>query len=388
MKKKQRCLFKRFAALVAALVISLSLPVSALAASDTEADMPSKDDFAVHRGSWFVWRKVTLAGFPFYELTGDPILSSPSPYSLPTADYYYTSAFNVTVANGEDTSSYGCSFPSPLHSYTGFWSDLPSFRVSLGVSTVYPSSVVRCYSISPSSDNGPVYGFLTSVSSSSSVISDINSDSSGYSSLDLATFSSPLSAYPFAYRSFSSSSNSSYSLQGGDDSFIMPSLSSVRYLTLTSSRQLVGYSDFRPLPSSYSVFSSDLGVVFAKKPDSSYIIVNAADFDTTFVGVFTLCVPVDLLPDVKIGDWISDSPEDLQDAITNEFGVDSDKLKDSKDSLNSWNSTSSVDTDLANTSLSTINALFQNLGQFLAIVSLMVFGAVVLRMLIRKAVDG
>ena len=388
MKKKQWCFFKRFAALVAAFMISFALSVPAFAASDTEADMPSQVDFASHRGSWFVWRKVTVSGMSYYELTGDPILSSSSPYSLPTAGYYKTDAFNVSVANGEDTSAYGCSFPSPLHSYTGFWSDLPSFRVGRGTYTVFPSSILRCYSTSVSSDDGSVYVFLTPAFSSSSVISDYNSDSSGYTSRDLASFSSPLASYPFAYRSFSSSVRTSYSLQGGDNSFIMPSLSSGRFFSLNTSRQLVGYSDFFPLSTAYTAFSSDLGVVFVKKPASSYIIVDAADFNTTFSCVFTLCVPVDLLPDVKVGDWLSDSPEDLQKALTNEFNIDSGTLKNSKDNLNSWNSTSSVDSDVAAGATGLLNAVFQNLGTFLFSVSLLCFGAVVLRMLIRKAVDG
>lgn len=80
MKKKQRCLFKRFAALVAALVISFSFPVSALAASDTVADMPSDSDFLAHRGSWFVWRTFDVRSAsgddaPYYELCSSPIFS-------------------------------------------------------------------------------------------------------------------------------------------------------------------------------------------------------------------------------------------------------------------------------------------------------------------------
>lgn len=131
-------------------------------------------------------------------------------------------------------------------------------------------------------------------------------------------------------------------------------------------------------------------VVGNPSPPSGGTINSASSFSpfTAFYLIPTLLVPVGMLPDVKLGDWISDSPEDLQKALTNEFGIDSGTLKNSKDNLNSWNSTSSVDTDLANTSLSAINALFQNMGQFLAIVSLLIFGAVVLRMLLRKAVDG
>ena len=94
------------------------------------------------------------------------------------------------------------------------------------------------------------------------------------------------------------------------------------------------------------------------------------------------------MPDVKLGGWLSDSPEDLQDAITNEFDIDSDTLTNSKDNLNSWNSASSVDSDVATGVSGLLGALFQNLGSFLFSVFLLCFGAVFLRMLIRKAVDG
>ena len=78
----------------------------------------------------------------------------------------------------------------------------------------------------------------------------------------------------------------------------------------------------------------------------------------------------------------------MQDTITNDFGVDSDKLKDSKDSITDWSNTSSVDSDVASGASGLLGGLFQNLGTFLFSVSLLCFGAVVLRMLIRKAVDG
>lgn len=392
MKKKQRCFVKRFAALVAALVISLSLPVLALAASDTEADMPSLSDFYSHSGSWFVWRIIDIPNLgSFFELTGDPIFVSGSGYSLPSARSYSTNAFDVTVDFSQgDSFEYGCAYPSPLVSSTGSWSSLPSFPVGVDL-YLYHARGVRCYTVSPSSFDGVVYGFLISAfSSSDKIVSNSYLGSSGSpSSLDVASFYSPLAAYPFAYRSFSSSVRSGFSLRGGDNAFLTsPSGSVGRVLNLDSARLLCGSSSFVSYPSTFSVPSSSLGVVFAKPPSSSYLITDSSDYNVSFSCVFTLIVPVGLLPDVKVGDWISDSPEDLQDSITNEFGVDSGTLKNSKDNLNSWNSTSSIDTDVANTSLSTINALFQNLGQFLAIVSLMVFGAVVLRMLVRKAVDG
>ena len=78
MKKKLRCLFKRFAALFAALVLVFSLSVPAFAASDTEADMPSLNDFYSHHGSWYVWRSLVQSGFLYYELLCSPISVSGS----------------------------------------------------------------------------------------------------------------------------------------------------------------------------------------------------------------------------------------------------------------------------------------------------------------------
>lgn len=57
MKKKQRCFVKRFAALVAALVMCAALCVPAFAVADA-AEMPSRSDFESHHGSWFVWRVI------------------------------------------------------------------------------------------------------------------------------------------------------------------------------------------------------------------------------------------------------------------------------------------------------------------------------------------
>lgn len=274
---------------------------------------------------------------------------------------------------------------------SGLWSLLPSFPVGSSVSSNH--CLVRVYSASAQSND--TYFFLTpSFSSPDRVLSSgFSSDSSSGSSsnsLGVSTFFSPFYSYPFALRESGTNYNQGFVIKGGDNAVVVPPsmFSKPRTFGFDSSFLLTGFSSFSPYPSNTVFPSSDLGFVFVKKPSGSYIVTNPSDFSASGSFAFSLLVPVTMLPDVKVGDWISDSPEDLQDAITKEFDVDSDKLKDSKDSLNSWNSASSVDTDLANTSLSTINALFQNLGQFLAIVSLMIFGAVVLRMLLKKAVDG
>lgn len=392
MKKKHWCFFKRFAALLAALMVSLSLCTPCFAAFETEADMPSLDDFYSHYGSWYVWRRATLSNFPYYELLCSPVSVSGSSYSLPYSVSYSTNAFDVSyLANDTGKSyDYACAIPFPLRGASGYWSELPSFPVGSGMRIQTCS--VRVYSTSAQPSG--TYGFLTSsFSSSDRILSFANSSgsSSGSSTdtLDSFTFSSPFYSYPFAIRESSSSSASGYVLQGGDNAFIVPpsNYSNDAVLHLGSTCFLRGSHSFLPYPSGYTIPSSDIGFVFVKQPSSSPVY-SASSFDTIGTFAFSLLVPVSRLPDVKLGDWISDSPEDLQDAITKDFGIDSGTLKDSKDNLNSWNSASSVDSDVAAGAFGLLGGLFQNLGTFLFSVSLLCFGAVVLRMFIKKAVDG
>lgn len=385
-------MYKRFAALLASLMVSFSLCTPCFAGFETEADMPSLDDFYAHHGSWYVWRRATLSNFPYYELLCSPISVSGSSYSLPYSVSYSTNAFDVSyLANDSGKSyDYACAFPLPLRGASGYWSELPSFPVGSGMRIQTCS--VRFYSTSAQPSG--TFGFLTSAFSSSDRIlsfGNTSGSSSGSSTdtLDSFTFSSPFYSYPFALRDSTSSSASGYVLQGGDNAFIVPpsNYSNDAVLHLGSTRFLRGTFSFVPYPAGYTIPSSDIGFVFVKQPSSSPVY-SASSFDTTGTFAFSLLVPVSRLPDIKLGDWLSDSPEDLQDAITNEFGVDSGTLQDSKDNLNSWNSASSIDSDVASGASGLLGGLFQNLGTFLFSVSLLCFGAVVLRMLIRKAVDG
>lgn len=392
MNKKCRCFFKRFAALVAALILVFSLSVPAFAASGTEADMPSLNDFYSHHGSWFVWRKLNYVGDDCLELLCSPIAVSGSSYTLPYSISYSTKAFDVSyLANDSGKAyDYACAFPFPLRGASGLWSELPTFPIGFGYSR--QTAVVRVYSTS--SQPSGTYGFLTSSFSSSDrtlSFGNTSGSSSGSSTdtLDSFSFSSPFYSYPFAFRESTSSSASGYVLQGGDSSFFVPpnSHSYLSHINLNSNRYLLGTHSFVPYPSGYTIPSSDIGFVFVQQPSSSSVF-SASEFDTTGSFAFSLLVPASLLPDVKLGDWLSDSPEDLQDAITNQFGIDSGTLENSKDNLNSWNSSSSVDSYVASGASGLLGALFQNLGTFLFSVSLLCFGAVVLRMFIRKAVDG
>lgn len=94
---------------------------------------------------------------------------------------------------------------------------------------------------------------------------------------------------------------------------------------------------------------------------------------------------------LQVGDEFpadTDAFDKLRDDLIKQFPEASENIKNGKDTIQGWNDTETVDTDVASSSISVLNAMFQNLGGFLFIISLMVFGAVVLRMLIRKAVDG
>lgn len=389
---KQRCLFKRFAALVAAFVISFSLPVSALAASGTEVDMPSLDDFYNHHGSWYTWRSFQMSGDLYYELLCSPLSVSGSSYSLPYSVSYSTNAFDVSYLAADSGSAYdyACAFPLPLRGASGYWYELPSFPIGLGTNT--DTCLVRVYSTVDQPSR--TYGFLTSSFTRSDRILSFgntagSSSGSSTDTFDSYSFSSPFYSYPFAIRETTSSSASGYVLHGGDNAFIVPlsDYSRARYIDLRSTCFLRGTNSFVPYPSGYIIPSSEIGFVFVQEPSSSPVYY-ASSFDTMGSFAFSLLVPVSRLPNVKLGDWISDSPEDLQDVITNEFDIDSDTLKETKDYLNLFTNTPSVDSDIASGASGLLGGLFQNLGTFLFSVSLLCFGAVVLRILIKKAVDG
>lgn len=395
MNKKQRCFLKRFVALVAALVISFSLPVSVLAASATEADMPSKADFLSHRGSWFVWRTRDVNGL-YYELCASPIFfdSSGNFDTSKSEGYSYKSSsyFDIGVISGSDLRYYyACCLPVPFAGHSGLWSELPSFPVG-STNDKLSSCCVSFYSSSSWFDSSYFLSLSPCSSFTPSSVSFSSSIGSSTDSITTAEFPTPLYSFPFAFRSESSSNRTSYVVQGGDSSCINTTHSRYTWLSFKTNKFLIKPDSFSPYPSTYSCPSSDLGLVVVKQASapSGGTLNSASSFSpsTSFRLIPTLLVPVGMLPDVKLGDWLSDSPEDLQKALTNEFGVDSNTLKDSKQNFDSWQNSNTIDTDVANTSLDAINALMQNVGQFVAVVSLLCFGAVVLRVLIRKAVEG
>lgn len=384
MKKKQRCFFKRFAALVAALVISFSLPVSALAAGDDAAAMPSFSDFKAHSNSFYVWRSFSANA---YELIAGPIVLDSDGFLVsPSSSHSYSNtfkAFDYVYGDGSHT-VYGCAIPSPIRFDCSSLAFLPTFYVD--AFGAWFSASLHFYPRS-GQDLSSVYAYIAPLlGSADRRLIYSHSDSSSIDSFDAAFFDSPFLAYPFALRSYSGSSSSGFSIVGGNPLF--GSYSSSSYLDLRNSYYFSGTSTLHPYPQGYSVPSSDIGVVFIKKPSGTYI-TDVSNYSVSVSGAFSFIVPKNLLPGVNPGDWLSKGDFDkLQDQLVNDFDVNSDTLKNSKDNLNSWNSTSSVDSDVASGASGLLGALFQNLGTFLFSVSLLCFGAVVLRMLIRKAVDG
>lgn len=389
---------RRFGASLFALLMVCCLTAPAFASGNNWPSSPSAVDFYNHSGSWYVWRSVSKnnsgLSYTAYELLSSPLFESSS--------YSNWAASGFPRSYSTSSSSYGYTMPSGTTKYlmyslpyipmghSGYWSDLPSFPV--GQSYNSSSAYVRFYpvhsgSLSNISDifnDKSVYCFLTS-----SGLASGSSFSDQYTNEIINSYPVYVPSYlfPFGSRTSSSSNVNSYGIVGGDNVF-WSNPSDSRGVNLGSSH--MSNSNMSPFPVNFSIPSSDIGFVFAKRPTSSGVITNPSAFDVTLDFVATLVVPSSLLPsDVKVGDWISHGTMDkLQDQLVNDFDVNSDTLKNSKQNFDSWQNSNTIDTDVADTGLNIINGLMQNVGQFAFVVSLLCFGAVVLRVLIRKAVEG
>lgn len=137
--------------------------------------------------------------------------------------------------------------------------------------------------------------------------------------------------------------------------------------------------------------SSDSLILFASCP-SWHTFNSPGKYRIEASAVVSYWIDANKLPPgLSVGDEFpanNDAVENLRETLLEKFPEASDNIETGKDTIEGWNDTETVDTDVASTSISALNALFQNLGGFLFTVSLMIFGAVVLRMLIRKAVYG
>lgn len=374
MKKMHRYFVKRFAALVAALVICSALCVPCFASNNASSQ------------KWVVTGEANLktqSGIIGRYLQLTPYVGG---------EVYATNFSSLFVSRDStvdgNTVHYECVIP---FDYPDWWrSALP-----LGANTYIAIDNVRLV-------RGSQGGGLTSDSNyspSSVVFYPLNDVYSFDLSLPLPYGSDKVLTSKFAgYFTRSTYNSDSYQNVAANGIFVAIGSSSTTTLLQDCSQivattgfnfsQLYGSNglSFMPLKTLYNLSSDHL--VLAVAP-------HAFTGSTAFLEVtaeISFFVDANKLPaGLQVGDEFpanTDAFDQMRDTLIEQFPEASDNIENGKDTILGWNDTETVDTDVASTSISVLNAMFQNLGGFLFIVSLMVFGAVVLRMLIRKAVDG
>lgn len=374
MKKKQRCLLKRFAALVAALMLCFSISSPALAAFDDVFDLPSQDEFNKHPRQWYIEK---LGNYIYFFPLSFHISSSGASAGAGTA----TSPFSVTF-----TTSSSASFNFYyLNAFQPKWL-INRYPVPIGAGCAFLGFVPTSKSLSAISANSGGVRYFVADSS------DLPVGSQGRfgSELKSGAVSGPIYRIPAYYQQHISNNHTSGMISGpstyitADDNSAFHALNEFYSLSFYAGdfEFTVPYSSSKIIYSNHLVYASalfrsvsDNFLTSDTLPHALILRMSVSTFETLYGSGYSS------------GSWFP-SDEDLQNDLVNQFGVDSNTLKNSKDSLNSWNSTSSVDSDVASGASGLLGGLFQNLGTFLFSVSLLCFGAVVLRMLIRKAVDG
>lgn len=379
MKKKPRCLFNRFAALVAALMFSASLCVPCFASNNASSQkwvVVGERDMENEMGTYSRYLHLTpYQGGEIYatpissfvaSLDTNPSSSAPIPTQFMTwlVPLNFPDWWRSALPLGNRAY---IQFDSPQIVKNSTGSSISSFRVfafSRSQATYFDFSLNRPQTSS-------------SVYSNTSVV--LRNDSPLFP-LACAIVDGSFSSSPIASGVSLTVGSSSlvYSLQ--DFYQLYPAFWSV-------SGSFSGFS-YTPVAGLSNLSSDDLilGVALPSFPstESGYILsVSVA---------ISFWVDANKLPaGLQVGDEFpanTDAFDEMRDDLIEQFPEASDNITNGKDTIQGWNDTETVDSDVASTSISALNAMFQNLGGFVFIVSLMVFGAVVLRMLIRKAVDG
>lgn len=380
MNKKRRCLMNRFAALVAVLMFCASLCVPVFAsnnASTRKWRVIASEQRTGENGSLTTYFKLSpyengalyqvplytrfgaaskvISGFTYYDVWAEPV-NYPDWWrsDIPLGSRSYVEISNIQAL------SYRFDGPNP--------------QTSFAILPVHRDTLMR-------------FSF------------------SAYSSA--SSFSGDLSVVPVLfYRYFGSTpdvvsvSNCGYNFETtdvNDSSFsVIGALETRRNLAYTPIDLLSfsGNTDFDVGLTSpfYNCSSSDLiWIVLPRNLNASSSSSMVGSFASVRCTI-SYWVDANKLPaGLQVGDEFpadTDAFDQLRDDLINQFPEASENIENGKDTIQGWNDTETVDTDVASTTISALNALFQNLGGFLFIISLMVFGSVVLRMLIRKAVDG
>lgn len=378
MNKKQRCLFKRFAALVAALMLCASLCVPCFASNNASTKkwyVAAEDSFITESGVNGRYLKLT------------PYVNGQE-FTYTSLSYSGSASLLVTdPSNNIPTRSYTWVMPV---NYPDWWrSSLPlgnrtyiDFRL---VSASYSPIINGVYS----NYTGQVDTFFFDSANAFDVAYDIKY--SGSSEIREQLTNITLSGSPHFYITSAPSTNSG-STVGASSLTLSPSSTFTRlavsdFVNIVPVLSVSKSSTNSPVfgPTNLSNLSSDRFVI---------ALVGNSISQQYWKCQFKMSFWVDatkLPAGLKVGDEFpanDDAFDQLRDELIKQFPEAAENVENGKDTINGWNDTETVGSDVAESSLSVINGLFQNLGQFLAIVSLMIFGAVCLRMLIKKAVSG
>lgn len=375
MKIKQRCLLKRFAALVAALVLCFALCVPSFASNNAQW------------GKWVVIGEQNMQN----EMGTQSRYLHLTPY---VNGQVYATPITTRIVAATDSSG----LPDYEHTYaSGTWalpqnypawirSDIPLG----GVSYIQVDNVV--VKSSPQSVSTLV---LFVCDSRFAVHLGAYGQGNGYPSDVTQTGSLISSDAPFFPLEVQGAHSAGYPGQRSSaDSIVVPIGASKSYVgNIQHCSQLV------PMPYGVSTLYFAEYVPHNLTSSNCVLLVKAYpsltgynDYLLSVTAEISFWVDANKLPaGLQVGDEFpadTDAFDQLRDDLIDQFPEAAENIENGKATIQGWNDTETVDTDVASTSISALNAMFQNLGGFLFIVSLMVFGAVVLRMLIRKAVDG
>lgn len=391
MKKKQRCLMKRFSALVAALMLCVALCVPCFASNNASTKkwvVAAESQMTNEQGIMSRYLKLTpYVGGHIYAATfgtsGTSTASVPNDQdSSYTSQFYWVNPYNypdwwrssiplgnVSYVQFEkvrviDYSRNGSSASAP--SYVSF---VPlNLAYALDFSADYKVNLQRNqrFSLSSASAFYPINAtFIYSNSGSESAV---------------GTVACNATIFPV---SLSSSSASVFNLSTALQ--VVPT--TVPFLTSISTSQYSGIY-WGTLPAFANVSSDSL--IWAVLPRN--YVWQSGSYNLSVSAEISFWIDANKLPaGLQVGDEFpanDDAFESMREELLEQFPEAAENIENGKSTLTGWNDTETVDTDVASTAMSALNAMFQNLGSFLFIISLMVFGAVVLRMFIKKAVDG
>lgn len=368
MKKKQRCLLKRFAALVAVLIMCAALCVPAFASNNAASKkwvVVAEDQRRGENGVLTRYLKV-------------------SPYengALYAATF--TTQFLSVVNNPASTGlKIYDTWATPVN-YPDLWrADLPLGRAAY----VEFDSVTYVAGSWPSGASVSTILFLP-VNSQYSFDVTVSKYSSANAITSVAPCY-PVRASTYYNGSYSTRTSVGFTVDRGGS--LTGPFTDKSQLLLSASND--GGFDFLSVDTFGNLSSDDLAWIVLP---GNLFSISSNDYLGGYLSVSAVVsfwIDASKLPSgLQIGDEFpadTDAFDQLREDLIEQFPESSDYIENGKVTIQGWNDTETVDTDVASTSISALNAMFQNLGGFLFIVSLMVFGAVVLRMLIRKAVDG